>query len=275
MGEGILILAIVGVIVLIAYFVLQSGPSQSTGANAEDTVAAIASKALAKGLYGYVLQNVYVPRQDSGTSEIDVLLLSTKGIFVFESKDFAGWIFGRGNQKNWTVTLYAGKDWFGFKHTEKHHFYNPVRQNQSHIKTLRYYLDTPAPMYSVVVFSNRSELKSISDIPENVEVLQTSDLPYYLRNVLESFSDVISEDKVDFMHAKLKQHVNVDIETEIEHLASIGKRVEAKKAEAVQEKCPWCKSKLVIRTAKRGPNPGKQFYGCSNYPNCTYTRNIE
>lgn len=38
--------------------------------------------------------------------------------------------------------------------------------------------------------------------------------------------------------------------------------------------CPNCGGKLVIRTAKRGTNIGSQFYGCSNYPNCKYTRNI-
>ena len=39
--------------------------------------------------------------------------------------------------------------------------------------------------------------------------------------------------------------------------------------------CPRCGGKLVVRTAKRGDNVGKQFYGCSNYPKCKYTRNIE
>ena len=38
--------------------------------------------------------------------------------------------------------------------------------------------------------------------------------------------------------------------------------------------CPNCGGKLVLRTAKRGANIGSQFYGCSNYPNCKYTRNI-
>ena len=37
--------------------------------------------------------------------------------------------------------------------------------------------------------------------------------------------------------------------------------------------CPWCGGKLVVRTAKKGANIGKQFYGCSNYPKCRYTRN--
>lgn len=38
--------------------------------------------------------------------------------------------------------------------------------------------------------------------------------------------------------------------------------------------CPKCGGKLVLRTAKKGANAGSQFYGCSNYPNCWYTKNI-
>ncbi len=32
--------------------------------------------------------------------------------------------------------------------------------------------------------------------------------------------------------------------------------------------CPKCGIPLVIRTASRGPQPGKRFYGCINYPQC-------
>ncbi|HAS6359592.1 TPA: hypothetical protein I7232_21760, partial [Vibrio vulnificus] len=31
---------------------------------------------------------------------------------------------------------------------------------------------------------------------------------------------------------------------------------------------------LVMRTAKRGQNKGNQFYGCSSYPRCRYTKDI-
>ncbi len=32
--------------------------------------------------------------------------------------------------------------------------------------------------------------------------------------------------------------------------------------------CPKCNSPMQIRTATKGANQGKQFYVCSNYPNC-------
>ncbi|MBU2977092.1 DUF2034 domain-containing protein [Alteromonas sp. C1M14] len=35
--------------------------------------------------------------------------------------------------------------------------------------------------------------------------------------------------------------------------------------------CPKCSGELVERTAKRGPNNGNTFWGCSNFPKCRYT----
>ncbi|MBR3447258.1 MAG: topoisomerase DNA-binding C4 zinc finger domain-containing protein [Oscillospiraceae bacterium] len=43
---------------------------------------------------------------------------------------------------------------------------------------------------------------------------------------------------------------------------------------APDRKCPRCGAELVLRTAKKGNNAGKQFYGCSAFPKCRYTRNI-
>lgn len=38
--------------------------------------------------------------------------------------------------------------------------------------------------------------------------------------------------------------------------------------------CPKCGSPMVMRTAKKGPNMGRRFYGCSTYPVCMATVNI-
>ena len=39
-------------------------------------------------------------------------------------------------------------------------------------------------------------------------------------------------------------------------------------------KCPKCGKQLVLRTARRGANAGRQFYGCSNFPKCRFIMNI-
>ncbi len=38
--------------------------------------------------------------------------------------------------------------------------------------------------------------------------------------------------------------------------------------------CPVCGSTMALRTARKGPNPGSQFWGCPKYPNCRGTRPI-
>lgn len=35
--------------------------------------------------------------------------------------------------------------------------------------------------------------------------------------------------------------------------------------------CPHCDTKMVLRTSKKGNNPGHQFWGCRNYPRCRQT----
>lgn len=39
--------------------------------------------------------------------------------------------------------------------------------------------------------------------------------------------------------------------------------------------CPKCEAEMVLRTARHGKNPGKQFWGCSDYPRCKGTLEAE
>ena len=36
--------------------------------------------------------------------------------------------------------------------------------------------------------------------------------------------------------------------------------------------CPICGSEMILRTAKKGPNAGAKFWGCSDFPKCKATR---
>lgn len=39
--------------------------------------------------------------------------------------------------------------------------------------------------------------------------------------------------------------------------------------------CPDCGKEMVLREAKRGPNKGQQFWGCSGYPECKGILSVE
>lgn len=110
---------------------------------------------LDKGTYHRV-HNVTLPTRD-GTTQIDHILVSCFGVFVLETKNMRGWIFGGEKQAQWTQKLY--------KHTLK--FQNPLRQNFKHVKVIEATLQIPPDMiHSVVVFVGGSTFKT--DMPSNV-----------------------------------------------------------------------------------------------------------
>ena len=39
--------------------------------------------------------------------------------------------------------------------------------------------------------------------------------------------------------------------------------------------CARCRSRIVLRTGQSGARKGQKFWGCSNYPACRYTKNLE
>ncbi len=103
------------------------------------------------------LFNLYIPTYNNKTTEIDVVMITTQGIFVFESKNYSGWIFGTETQRKWTQSLHIG-----YGDTQKEHFFNPIMQNEYHIKYLKNLLNTDTNFYSIVVFSNDCEFKNIT-----------------------------------------------------------------------------------------------------------------
>ena len=92
-----------------------------------------------------LLNNCTLPDEQSGTTQIDHILLSPYGIFIIETKNYKGWIFGGERQKMWTQKI--------FKNSYK--FQNPLHQNYKHQKVLEAVLsDIIAAEYlhSVIVF---------------------------------------------------------------------------------------------------------------------------
>lgn len=238
------------------------------GKRGEDAVASKLSWAGIFGREGLTLQNVYVPTGNGKTVEIDLLYITVKGIFVIESKNYSGYIFGNEKNREWTTTLYAGKSFLGFKQVEKHHFYNPIWQNKTHINCLRRYLSEDIPMWSLVVFSDRCEFKDVSYQAEDTIVCHKRDLGYEIKKIWNRVPDALTEEEVKKVHSKLCSRISVDEATKTEHVAQI------RTGQHSTYKCPLCGGKLVLRTAKKGPYAGNQFYGCSNYPECRYTRNL-
>ena len=160
-----------------------------------------------------ILRNIYIPKDDGSTSEIDVLYITQKGIFVFESKNCSGWIFGKESDQYWTVTLPNG---------QKNKLYNPIRQNRSHIKWLRRYLGKEIPMFSIIVFSNRCELKKMVVESPDVRVIKMHRLSSTVREIWESADD--ADIDVEGLYENLEKLTNVDEAVKAAHVESIQKK---------------------------------------------------
>ena len=104
---------------------------------------------------GAIFHDLYIYKPDGRTSQIDIVVATKVGIIVFEVKDYGGWIYGKGSHQKWTQVLSFGR--------EKHHFYNPILQNKSHITQLQRILKEDVPFFSVIVFFGDCELQDIAE----------------------------------------------------------------------------------------------------------------
>ena len=259
-----IVFIIIAIIALFVFFAHQPTPLDK-GADGEKTIAALIQKEIHRGLDGYILNNIYLPKKSGGTTEIDVLLISPKGLFVIESKNYMGYIIGDDQRKNWTVSLYAGKNWLGMTQTQKYRFYNPVWQNSGHIRALWNLIGTAYPVYSVIVFSDRGNLMNVRFRPEKATILKTSELSPFFSSIRTQLPDVLSAEDMQHIFNLLLPFTQVDEAGRQEHI----NRIHAPKA--IPTFCPICGGTLVLRTSKQGVHAGQEFYGCSNYPKCHYT----
>ncbi|WP_295761226.1 NERD domain-containing protein [uncultured Oscillibacter sp.] len=230
-----------------------------------------------KSLPGYSKQlcNIYLPYKGR-TSELDVVLLHETGIYVFESKNYSGWIFGDENGQYWTQFLN--------KHT-KNRFYNPILQNKTHIRALKQYLklDDKTRILSYIVFSERCELKKICEKSENTVVIKRPDMLKSIRAGIKGSPAVFTKEQIDSMYEELLPLTDVTTEEKKTHIEGIQKIKSAPSTREPSKEpdkpttilCPKCGSAMVLRTASKGVNKGQKFYGCSNFPKCRAIINLE
>ncbi|MEA4826893.1 MAG: nuclease-related domain-containing protein [Clostridium sp.] len=98
-----------------------------------------------------VLNDIMIRKKDGKTTQIDHIIVSDYGIFVIETKNYAGWIFGKENDKYWTQVL---------NKRTKNKFFNPIFQNKGHINALKELICKDIPYYSIVAFSTKATLKN-------------------------------------------------------------------------------------------------------------------
>ena len=227
-------------------------PEQDKGRRGEDLIADILCETVT-GEFA-LFRNVYVPNKGK-TSEIDLLMVHEKGLFVFESKNYNGLISGSMDAMNW-VHIHPNR--------KKYLFYNPVRQNRTHIRALSRWLDIPERFFlSYIVFSDRCALERVPDNTRSVVIAQTAELAEQLEDTLSALPPLYDAEEIREIADRLEPLTDVDADAKAKHIQDIRDAQES-------TICPFCGSELVMRRGKYGA-----FWGCSSYPKCKFKRRIE
>jgi hypothetical protein len=205
----------------------------------------------------YKVFNNVVIRTEHGSAQIDHVIVSPYGLFAVETKDKTGWIYGDEKQKQWTERI--------FKKT--YPFQNPLHQNYAHTMSLAEYLGIEhEKIHSLVIFWGDCEFKT--PMPDNVCKGDISNSKYkdYIRSKKQV---LLSPEEISSICLKLN-----DAKKDSGLLSGWKHVKELKNRYQSTTKCPKCGGDLVKRVLNRDERKGIPFLGCSNYPRCTYTKDI-
>jgi hypothetical protein len=150
----------------------------------------------------HLMNNITVPIRD-GTTQIDHVLISRYGVFVVETKDYAGAIYANPTSTTWTQAF--AKSTFKFQ--------NPIFQNRAHVKAVKALLPfLPAgAVHSVVVFTGAGKFKTPR--PEGVFLL--GELVAYLKGFSAA---VLEKELIETAVGRLEcQRLALTRQTDVEH----------------------------------------------------------
>lgn len=165
-------------------------------------------------IFKKLLVNIYVPKEDGLTTEIDLIMLSPTGIYVFESKNYSGWIFGNEKSRYWTQTLES---------KQKNKFYNPIWQNKGHITALKKLLELQYDdiFKSYIIFSERCTLKKLEYDSSKTKLIKRDDLISTLNEDIANSPNILKVDEILNTYTKLKEYSNVDDIIKKKHIENI------------------------------------------------------
>jgi restriction system protein len=182
-----------------------------------------------------LIKNVTLPTED-GTTQIDHVIVSRYGVFVIETKNMKGWIFGSPQQKHWTQKIY--------RHSSK--FQNPLHQNYKHTQMLQSALELdPDKLFSLVVFVGDSDFKT--PMPDNV--VYTGG---YIRFIKSKKQPILSDSDVLAICTQIQSgRLKPSIKTHREHVRHVKTIVEEKQRQVDENSCPKCGQPMVLRISPK------------------------
>ena len=213
-----------------------------------------------------ILHDVLINGNDEYTSQIDMLMVGNKGVYVVEVKMYdEAIIYGDGNKS----------EWYYYKNGKKYNIYSPKKQNDMHIKYLKSFLKDfgEVPCFSVLTVICKDFKVSNVNSGDSIDTVICNSLPAMDRGlkVIAKDKPVVFDDNMKkeiFEYIKNNQLKGKEIrKTHKENTINYKAKLNTEKEEKI---CPYCKTHLILRNGKYG-----KFYGCSNYPKCKYTQKTD
>lgn len=259
MGNFFLVLIIFFVFASLAGFlkwVLKPSPEE-IGARGEIRTAGFLRKLPENDYYIY---NDVLLRFGNSTTQIDHVVISRYGVFVIETKNRHGKIYGSEDKEFWSQ--YLPQRLYKYRGNQEFKLRNPIWQNNGHIRSLRRIItDNSVPFYGIIVFPPDAKIKVNTISP----VMSWRRVNRYIRQ----FSDVaLSDETVSIIRGQLEAKIDYNPEDQVLHIQNVQKQEERRNRKVEAGICPLCGGNLILRNGRNG-----RFYGCSNYPRCKYTLN--
>lgn len=187
-----------------------------------------------------------------GTTQIDHIVASRFGVFVIETKNMRGWIFGSADRQQWTQVIYRWKS----------RFQNPIRQNYRHVRAVQEVLKLDRrKVHGVVVFVGRAEARSLmpDDVVWNVARLKSL--------ILSKRTELLSDNELrDVCETLASDTLRATSSRRNEHVRHLKERDYVKPS-----RCPRCEANMVERINRQS---GSRFLACTRYPACRGTRQL-
>ena len=233
-----------------------------------------------------VMHDIMLPTEEGTTTQIDHIIVSQWGIFVIETKTFAGHIYGKGSEPQWTAKYHPRQKGFMIQ--------NPLRQNYKHIATLSECLGIGQEYFkTIVAFAGTAKFGK--ELPP--EVMHFSDVVEYIhgksteaiipKEQITEVSDTIIAWQGTLSHALKSAHVENLHKTHPHRKATkpVAAPVPATSTPpaetvsatqpAMENSAPLCPKCGVLMVMRQRKGDGGKFWGCPNFPKCRSIVNIQ
>lgn len=196
------------------------------------------------GIDNFVVHDLII-QYNNNSSQIDHIVIRPNGVFVIETKGQSGIIRGSESENNWTQILGNGDI--------VHKFYNPIKQNKSHIYNLSKRLKKYNIFISFICFTNAEYFPNYDGVGSIRK----------LKDTLSTNTNInLSLDEMKSIYEKILYYKSIQI-TEEEHISIITK----KRYNLRRGICPRCGKQLVLKEDMYG-----EYYLCSGSPHCTFKK---